>query len=301
MQKALQQMNVQLTQVLSDITGETGLAILRAIIAGQRDPVTLARFRNRRCASSEEQIAKALTGHYRAEHVFALKQALELFDFYTQELRACDAEIERQFQVLKLAASPDLPPLDLPAKGGSRSKNEPSYDARTSLYQVTGVDLVAISGLNTITVQTIVSEIGTDMTAWPSEKHFCSWLGLAPHNDISGGQVLRSRTLKNHNRAGQAFRLAARAVSRSDNALGAFYRRMKARMGPKQAIVATAHKIARIFYHMLKEHEAFQLIDAAEYEKQFRDREIVHLRRKAAKLGLCLVESPSPAPVSSSF
>lgn len=297
MQKALQQMNVQLTQVLRDITGETGLAILRAIVAGQRDPVALARFRDPRCASSEEEIAKALTGNYRAEHVFALKQALELFDFYTQELRACDAEIEHQFQALKLETSAELPPLDPSDKRDSNSKNAPSYDARTLLYQVTGVDLVAISGLNTITVQTIVSEIGTDMTCWPSEKHFCSWLGLAPHNDISGGKVLRSRTLKNHNRAGQAFRMAAQSVSRSDSALGAFYRRMKARMGPKQAIVATAHKIARIFYHVLNEHEPFQPMDAAEYEKQFRDREIIHLRRKAAKLGLSLVESPA-APVS---
>ncbi len=298
MQKALQQMNVQLTQVLSDITGDTGLAIIRAIVAGQRDPVVLARLRDPHCASSQEEIAQALTGHYRAEHLFALKQALELFDFYTQELRACDVEIERQFQALRPATSAALPQLDPLENKRTRSKNEPAYDARTLLYQVTGVDLVAISGLNALTVQTIVSEIGTDLTAFPSEKHFCSWLGLAPHNDISGGKVLRSRTLKSRNRAGQAFRLAAQSVSRSESALGAFYRRMKSRLGPKQAIVATAHKIARIFYHVLKGHEPFQPMDAAEYEKQFREREILRLRRKAAKLGLCLIESTAQAPAS---
>lgn len=297
MQKALQQMNVQLTQVLSDITGDTGLAIIRAIVAGQRDPVVLARLRDPHCVSSEEKIAQALSGHYRAEHLFALKQALELFDFYTQELRACDTEIELQFQALKPTTSAALPPLEHLDKR-SHSKNQPAYDVRTLLYQVTGVDLVAISGLNALTVQTIVSENGTDLTAFPSEKHFCSWLGLAPHNDISGGKVLRSRTLKNRNRAGQAFRLAAQSVSRSESALGAFYRRMKARLGPKQAIVATAHKIARIFYHVLKEHQPFEPLGAVEYEKQFRDREILHLRRKAAKLGLCLVESPAEASAS---
>jgi transposase len=222
MQKALQQMNVLLTQVLSDITGETGLAILRAIVAGDRDPVQLAQLRNPRCKRSEEEIAKALTGHYRAEHVFALKQALALFDFYTQQLRECDTEIERQFKAIKPVTRDDLPPLDSEDKRDSHSKNAPSYDARTLLYQITGVDLVAISGLNAVTVQTIVSESGTDMTCWPSEKHFCSWLGLAPHNDISGGRVLRSHTLKNRNRAGQAFRLAAQSVSRSENAFGAF-------------------------------------------------------------------------------
>lgn len=290
MQKALQQMNVLLPQVLSDITGETGLAILRAIVAGDRDPVKLAQLRDPRCKSSEAEIAKALTGHYRAEHVFALKQALALFDFYTQQVRECDTEIERQFKAIKPVTSDDLPPLDPQDKRDSHSKNAPAYDARTLLYQVTGVDLVAISGLNAVTVQTIVSEIGTDMTCWPSEKHFCSWLGLAPHNDISGGRVLRSRTLKNRNRAGQAFRLAAQSVSRSESAFGAFYRRMKARLGPKQAIVATAHKIARTFYHMLTHHESFQALDAVEYEKRFRDREIANLRRRATKLGLWLVE-----------
>lgn len=290
MQKALQQMNVQLTQVLSDITGQTGLAIIRAIVAGQRDPVRLAQLRDPRCAKREDEIAQALTGNYRAEHLFALKQALALYDAYTEQLRECDAEIERQFKALQPVLEEDLPPLAPDAKRDSHSKNAPGYDARTLLYRLTGVDLVAISGLNESTGQTIVSEIGPDMSQWPSEKQFCSWLGLAPHHDISGGKVLRSRTLKTHNRAGQAFRLAAQAVSRSPSGFGAFYRRMRARLGPKAAIVATAHKIARTFYHMLKHRTPFRDMSAEEYEKRARERELAHLRKKAAKLGLALVE-----------
>jgi len=293
MQKALLQMNVQLTQVLSDITGVTGLAIIRAIGAGERDPVQLAKLRNPKCQSSEEKIARALTGHYREEHVFALKQALSLYEVYTDQVRQCDDEIERKFAAIRPEWEEELPPLEGGDKRNSHSKNAPDYEARSLLYQVTGVDLVAITGLNGITVETILSEVGLDMQAWPTEKHFCSWLGLAPHHDISGGKVLRSRTLPTHNRAGQAFRLAAQAVSRSDHAFGAFYRRMKARLGPEKAIVATAHKIARTFYHMLKHREAFQSTSAAEYEQQFRDREIANLKRKAAQLGLTLTPAPA--------
>lgn len=293
MQKALQQMNVQLTQVLSDITGVTGLAIIRAIVAGEREAVKLAQLRDPRCASSEALIAKALTGNYRAEHLFALQQALALYDTYTTQMRECDAEIERQFSALKPTHTDDLPPLDVTDKRDSHSKNGPTYDARTLLYQLTGVDLVAITGLNASTVQTILTEIGTDMTRWPSEKHFCSWLSLAPHNDISGGKVLRSRTLKSHNRAGQAFRLAAQSVSRSQSMFGAFYRRLKARLGPAQALVATAHKIARAFYHMLKHRVAFRDLGAEEYAKRDRERELAGLRKKASKLGMTLVELPT--------
>jgi transposase len=293
MQKALQQMNVPWTQGLSDITGTTGMEIIRAIVAGERDPVQLARFRDPRCASSAAEMANALTGHDRAEHVFALKQALALYDAYTEQLRECDGEIERQFQAIKPVSSEELPPLERDDKSGSHSKNAPRDDARTLVYQVTGVDLVAITGLNASTVQPVVSEIGTDMSTWPNEKPCCSWLGLAPHHDISGGKVLRRDTLKTRNRAGQAFRLAAQAVSRSFSECGAFYRRMRAKVGPKSAIVATAHNIARTFYHMLKHGTPFHELSAEEYEKSVREREIATLRKKATKLGLALVESPA--------
>jgi transposase len=295
MQKALQQMNIQLTQVLADITGVTGLAILRAIVAGERDAHKLARMRDRRCAHTEEEIVKALTGNYRQEHLFALKQALALYDFYTTQVE-CDAEIERQFSNLKPSTDDDLPPLDPQDKASTHSKNAPHYDARTYLYHLTGVDLVAISGLNASTVQTIISEVGLDMSRWPSEKHFCSWLGLAPHNDVSGGRVLRSRTLKTRNRAGQAFRMAAQAVSHnSQTAFGAHFRHMRARIGPAQAIVATAHKIARTFYHMLKDRTPFHELSAEDYLKSTREREIAQLNRKAAKLGFTLTPGPALA------
>jgi transposase len=291
MQKALQQMNVQLPQVLTDITGMTGLAIIRAIVAGERDPVHLARFRDPRCAHSTEDIAKALTGHYRAEHVFALQQALALYDVYTAQVRECDAEIARQFQAITPVWDDDLPPLDRQDKALSHSKNAPAYDARSMLSQLTGVDVVAIPGLHASTVQTIVAEIGLDLGKWPNAKAFCAWLGLAPRHEISGGKVLRRSTLKTRNRAGQALRLAAQAAGRSQSGLGAFYRRMRARLGPQSAIVATAHKIARIIYHLLTHHTSFRDLSPEEYRQRIRAREIAAMRKKAARLGLTLVES----------
>jgi transposase len=301
MQKALQQMNVQLTQAVSDITGVTGLAIIRAIVAGQRDPQQLAALRQPGVKKTEAEIAKALTGNYRAEHLFALQQALALYDFYTAQLAACDAEIERQFANLK-PASDDLPPLPPTTKRDTHSKNAPRYDARSYLYRLTGVDLVAITGLNESTVQEIISEIGTDLSAFPNDKHFCSWLTLAPHNDISGGKRLRSRTLPGHNRAGQAFRMAAQSVAKSPNsAFGAFYRRMKARLGAKQAIVATAHKIARAFYHILKHRTPFHDLGGEEYERRAREREIKNLQKRAAKLGLVVTETPVAPALAGSF
>jgi transposase len=297
MQKALHEMNVQLTQALSDITGVTGLAIIRAIVAGERDPLLLAQLRNPCCAKPEAELVKALTGNYRAEHVFALKQALALYDAYTEQIRECDREIERQYSALKPAHDDDdLPPLDTSDKKNTHSKNGPPYDARTLLYHLLGVDLVAINGLNASTVEDIISEIGTNIECWPTDKHFCSWLGLAPHNDISGGKVLRSHVLKTHNRAGQAFRMAAQSVGRTQTALGAYFRRMRARCGPQKAIVATAHKLARIFYFMLKHRTPFHDIGADEYNQRQREREIARLQKKAAKLGFTLTQlSAQPA------
>lgn len=299
MQKALQLMNIQLTQVLSDITGVSGLAIIRATVAGERNVNKLAAMRDRRCAHSEKEVVKALTGNYRAEHLFALKQALALYDFYTTQVVECDAEIERQFANMKPITDEELPPLGPDPKPNTHSKNAPSYDARSCLYRLTGVDLVAISGLNESTVQTIISEVGLDMERWPSEKHFCSWLGLAPHNDISGGKTLRSRTLKVRNRAGMAFRMAAQSLSHnSPTAFGAFYRHMRARIGPSQANVATAHKIARAFYHMLKNRTPFHGLSEEDYQKRARERQLAQLHKKAAKLGFTLTPAPAFAATS---
>jgi transposase len=241
-------------------------------------------------------LVKALTGNYRAEHVFALKQALALYDAYTEQIRECDQEIERQYTVLKPIHDDDLPPLDTSDKKNTHSKNGPSYDARSLLYQLLGVDLVAINGLNASTVEDIISEIGTNIDCWPTDKHFCSWLGLAPHNDISGGKVLRSHTLKTRNRAGQAFRMAAQSVGRTQTALGAYFRRMRAKHGPQKAIIATAHKLARIFYFMLKHRTPFHDIGADEYNQRQRELEIARLQKKAAKLGFTLTQlSAQPA------
>ncbi len=295
MQKALVQMNIQLTQVLTDITGLTGLAIIRAIVAGERDPVMLAQLRNPNCKSSEDQIAKALTGTWREEHLFVLQQALALFDYYTALIAACDAQIEQQFAAMKPRFEPEAhgPPLKA-RKPNSKSKNKPNFNARAELKRVVGLDLTAVTGLSSSSVLTIISEIGTDMSKWATVKHFASWLGLAPKNDISGGKILRSRTLKNVNRATQAFRQAAQSVARSDSAFGAYFRRMRAKLGPEQATVATAHKMARVVYHLLKHHEAFEKTTAAEYDRQYRERELTYLRRKAAKLGYTLTATAPP-------
>lgn len=299
MHKALQLMNLQLNQVLSDITGVTGMQILRAIVAGEHDPHVLARFRHAQCAKSQEEIAKALTGNYRSEHLFALKQALALYDAYTEQLTLCDQEIANHYSLLKPHfAADELPPLAPLSKSNSHSKNQPGFDVRSQLYHLVGVDLVAVTGLSDSTVQTILSEIGTDIRRWPNVKHFCSWLGLAPHNDISGGKTLRSHVLKTHNRAGQAFRMAAQAVSRSQSAIGAYFRRMRTRIGPEQAVVATAHKIARIVYAMLRTHTPFQELSMDEYEQTYQQRQLKQLQHKAAKMGFVLTPVPTSTPVA---
>jgi transposase len=299
MQKALKLMNVQLTQVISDITGVTGLRIIRSIVAGERDPHVLARLRNSKCAKSEAEIAKALQGNYKLEHLFVLKQALAQYDFYQQQIQECDAELEALYASL---ASQEQDNQEAPPPKPKRSKprkNQPHFDLATSLYHVVGVDLTAVDGIDALTAQTIISEIGLDMSKWPSAKHFASWLGLAPHNDKSGGKILRSRTKKTQNQANTAFRIAAQSLSRSQSALGAFYRRMRAKHGPAKANVATAHKLARIVYHMLKYRKAYVDPGEAQYEQQHRERTIRNLERRAAKLGLQLLPTAEEAPLVS--
>jgi transposase len=295
MQKALLQMNLQLSQVLTSITGQTGLLIIRAIVAGERDPKRLAALRNWRCQKDEEEIAEALTGTWRQEHLFVLKQSLAMYDFYTRQLAECDQEIEQTFSLIRprWEVTAEEEAAIMAAGGGkkdNRGKNAPEHvQSRAHFKRITGVDLVAVPGISASLAQTILAEIGTDMSKFPNEKHFCSWLGLAPKNDISGGKTLKSRTLKTKNRAGQAFRMAARAQVRADSEFGAFYRRMKSRLGPAQAMVATAHKMARVVFHMLSKGEAYRPLGAAEYEQQFKERQIQYLKRKAAKLGLQVI------------
>jgi transposase len=289
MQKALHQMNIQLTNVISDITGQTGLQIMRAIVAGEHDPVKLARYRNPGCRSSEDEIAKSLEGHYKAEHLFALQQALQSYDFYTQQIKACDLELEHKYKAFRPHFDVQTPPLPPARKNSRRQATHPDYDLRAYLYQMSGVDLTQIDGIDALTAQTIISEIGLDMSKWPTVKHFTSWLGLAPHNHVSGGKVLKRKTKKTDNRANTALRIAALGAGRSQSALGGFYRRMRAKHGSPKAITATAHKIARMVYHMLKYRNHY--IDPGQdyYEQKYRDRVVKNLQRKAKELGMKLV------------
>jgi transposase len=294
MQKAMTQMNIQLGQALSDLTGKTGLDILRAIVAGEHNPVVLAKLRKGRCQSSEADLIKALTGHYRKEHLFVLKQALAMFDTFSERLKECDQEIERLLEEITPELPADYPPLPPDPKPGSHCKNAPDYDARRSMYQLARVDLTAIPGLNENLVQKILAEVGLDMKRFPSVKNFCSWLGLAPHNAISGGRILYSHINHSSNRAGQAFRMAAQAVSRGKTAYSEFYRRIRARSGSKEAIVATAHKIARTFYYMLKCGQPYRETDLETYLQAQRERDFRRLQARAARLGFSL--QPTAAP-----
>ena len=289
MQKALELMNVKLTEVVSDITGVTGLSIIRAIVGGERDPQYLARFRQSGCKKSEAQIAKALQGNYKPEHIFVLKQSLAQYDFYLCQIQECDAEMEAMYAALPPSDPESRAPSPPKPKGGKPRKNQAHYDLATALYELVGVDLTAIDGIDALTAQTIITEIGLDVSAWPTVKHFTSWLGLAPHNDISGGKVLRRRTKKTQNKANLAFRLAAHSLHRSQSAVGAFYRRMKSRHGPAKATTATAHKLARMVYFMLKNRTDYVDPGVTYYEQQYRDRTIRNLKRKAASLGMELV------------
>ena len=299
MQRVLQQMNLQVERVLSDIMGITGQAIIRAIVAGERDPLKLAQLRNPACKSSEATIAKALTGSWKDEMLFVLTQALVIYDVYTAQIAVCDGQIEQYLVAMESRHTADAPLPDLPAaKGKSKSKNGPNFNARAQYARILGVDLVAVMGLSGSGIQTIISEIGTDMSRFPTVKHFCAWLGLAPRNEISGGKVLRSRTQKVVNRATQAFRQAAQSVSRSDSAIGAYYRSMRARKGPQQATVATAHKIARIVYHLLKYGEAYAAESADAYEQKRQERELRQLTRRAQKLGYTLTAAVTNQPDS---
>ena len=290
MQKALLQMNIQLSQVLSDMTGITGMKIIRAIVGGERDAHKLAELRNYRCKKDEEEIAKALTGTWREEHLFILKQSLEFYDFYTRQIEMSDAEIERMYGLVRPDWETEELKVPSQRKSHSHSKNAPKeVEVRKHLKRICGVDLTAVHGISASLAQTIVIEVGTDMSKFPNEKHFSSWLGLAPKHEISGGKILKSRTLKTRNRAGQAFRLAANSVIRADCAFGVFYRRQKARLGPAQAVVATAHLMARVVYRMLKYKIEYEPLSVAEYEKRYREQQLKYLEKKAAKFGLQLV------------
>ena len=289
MQKALVQMNLQLPLVLSDITGVTGLRILRDIVAGQRDPQQLARHRDRRCHASETEIVAALTGNYRPEHLFTLQQNLELFDVYQRQLTACDVAVEGYLASLAAPLTPPSTPLPAPRRRQQPQDNAPRFDVRTPLHHLTGVDVSQIDGIGPYTALRLLSEIGTDMTRWPTEKHFTAWLTLAPQNKISGGRLLSSRTQPSKNRAAAIFRMAAMNLTRTQTALGAFYRRLAFRIGKAKAITATARKLAILVYRTLKGHFVYVDPGADAYEAKDRTRVVRRLRQRAEHLGFALV------------
>jgi len=298
MQKALREMNVLLDQVVSDITGTTGLRIITAILDGNRDFAQMAGWRDRRLKASVEQIMEALRGDYRAEHLFVLRQALEAYRFVEQQIQTCDREVEQLLISMEKAA--DKPKRPLPEGGltgcEKRRGNAPEYDVQSHLYQLTGVDLTQAPGLGAAAVQSLIAETGTDMNRWLSEKHFASWLGLAPDPKISGGHVIGHNHRHVQSRAAKLFRISAMTLHRSPSWLGAFYRRMKGRRGGRTAVNATAHKLAVLYYRMLQSGRAYQDMSAEEYERRFQERILQNFKRRARQYGYELVQRPQPVP-----
>ncbi len=292
MQKALTQMNLQLHHVITDITGDTGLKVIRAIIKGERNPAILAKNRDPRCKSSNDDIEAALTGNYRAEHLFALKQSLELYDYFQEQMKACDHEIEKniaEFSTNILVAN--VPVEQLNPNKKRVSKNSPDFNLGKELHRLSGVDLLAVPGINNVSAMQLLGEIGFDMTRWKNPKQFASWLGLCPGNKVSGGKSISGKTKPSNNRAAATLRMAASTLYRSQTSLGAYLRRLKSRIGPMKAITATAHKLAIIIYNMLRHGVEYVESGQAYYEEKYRDRMIKNLKRKATEFGLTLIEA----------
>jgi len=294
MQKALALMNLQLHNVISDVTGVTGMKILRAILAGERDTKVLAQNRDHRCKADAETIARSLEGHYREEHLFSLRQAVELFDTYQHKIADCDRMIEASLDKINAASKTDASSIPKPRRAAKPRDNQPVFDVRTHLYRLTGVDLTQIDGISAYTALRVISETGPDMAPWKTEKHFASWMGLSPGNKISGGKVLNSATKKISNRAATALRLTVLSLAHSQSALGVFFRRLRARLGAPKAITAVARKLACLIYMMLKNRLNYVDPGADQYEHRYRDRLLHNLKRKAEFLGYSLIPTTAP-------
>ena len=301
-QKALVQMNLQLHNVISDIMGVTGMRILRDIVAGVCDPKALAAHRNARCRASAEQIAASLTGNYRPEHLFTLRQNLEIFDTFQHQIQVCDTEIESVLNAIAAQhPTPEAPPP--PRRSKLRfSDNEPRFEIRDPLFRLSGADLTRIDGIGPYTALQLVAEIGTDMSRWPTYKHFTSWLTLAPKNKVSGDRLISSRTQPSANRAAGLLRMSAMVLGRTSTALGAYYRRIAYRIGKPKAITATARKLAVLVYRVLSGDLDYDDPGAQAYEESHRTRTLKNLRNRAQLLGFGLVDLKTgeahPRPVS---
>lgn len=300
MQKALLEMNLQLHHVVSDLTGVTGMRIVRAILEGERDGATLAEMRDPRCRQPKERIAAALQGNYKREHLFVLEQAVTAYDTHQTLLKQCDERIEALLAALAAQSEEPAEPCP-PPRHGRPTNNQPTFEIQSPLHRLCGnVDLTQIPGLAPATALNIVAEIGADVARWPTEKHFTSWLNLAPGTKITGGKLLSARRAPSKNRAGQALRQAAVSVGRTDTALGGFYRRLAARCGAGKAAVATARKLGVLVYQALKHGQAFVDTGLAKYERQQNDRLVRHLQKRAATLGYKLLPATAEAPAGAS-
>jgi transposase len=291
MQKALTQMNVQLTNVITDITGETGMNIIRAIVAGERDRQVLAKLRNYRIRASSEEIAKALEGNWSREHLFSLTHELKAYDFASEQIARLDSEIESLLGAMRAF---DKTPTANANKG--RRKNTLAFDGRKVLMNWCGVDLTEVPGIDVGTALKILSELGSSLIRFPTPKHFCSWLGLCPGTRISGNKKLSGASKRIPNRVARALKLAALGLARSHCAMGAYYRKLALRMGSPKAITAVAHKLARIVYAMLSGQAEYVKEDQARHDARYRERAIKSLQKRAQELGLIL--SPQPVSVS---
>lgn len=295
MQKALDQMNLQLHHVISDLGGKTGMAIVDAILAGERDPRTLARLRDPRTHATEQTIAKSLVGDYRREHLFTLRQSLTAFRQHAELIAACDREIEQLLNQFSSGAGPGADVVPAQKLARQPRRNEMNFDLRGQLHRIFGVDLTAIPGIKTLTAHALFAEVGRDLSAFRSGAAFASWMGLCPDNRVSGGKVLRTKTRPVNNRAATALRLAAQTLARSSSWLGQAYRRMRAKLGAPKAITAMAHKLARIVYHLLTTRQPYDETVFAQQEIESKQRTENRLRQQARKLGFILTEIPAAA------
>lgn len=288
MQKAMIQMNLHLHKVITDITGDTGIRIIEAILKGEKDPCKLANLKGPQIKNDEQTIAKALQGDYREEHLFSLKQEYDLYNFYQIKIAECDIQIEQFYHRIDSKVNPEEKPLEKRKSSGRRS--HPKFDLRKELYRVSGEDFTKIPGLDILTLQTIFSEVGLDMDKWKSEKHFASWLGLSPANKITGEKIFSTRTRKVISRAATAFRLAAFAAIKSKSAIGAYGRRLKSRLGAPKSITAVARKLACLFYRMMRYGGTYVEQGMSYYEQRYNERVIKNLQKRAKDLGFDLVK-----------
>ncbi len=301
MQRALTEMNVQLHNAISDLSGVTGQAIVRALLAGERDPVRLAALRDRRIQASSEELVHSLRGNWKEEALFELQQAVEAYDFYGQQIAQCDGRLQQYLAALPSRESVPQPPADaapgsrparkrrLPSKLVKRKGNEPPFDIESEQRRILGVDATTIDGIEVMTVQTVLAEVGPDLSAWKTERHWSSWLNLAPKRDVSGGRVIRHTREHRTNRVGNAFRMGAQSLLRSHSYLGARFRYLRAKLGAIKAVKAMARVLACLFYRLLTQGQTWVDRGTAEFELRRQQREFAALRRKAQDFGMKLV------------